>query len=87
MIEHISYLQSARMVTECYRVLRQGRCLRLVTPDLERILALAREPILNDLQARYLDFFTSTSLSKDYPSSATGGDQRPVPTLGSYIYL
>jgi predicted SAM-dependent methyltransferase len=42
MIEHISYDQGLRLLTECYRVLKPGGKVRISTPDLSFIINLYR---------------------------------------------
>lgn len=41
MIEHVDYATGARMLAECFRVLKPGGRVRLATPDIDRVLALA----------------------------------------------
>ncbi len=42
LIEHISYKQGQRTLSECRRVLKPGGVIRLATPDLERLVAVYR---------------------------------------------
>lgn len=49
LIEHITFDDGRRMLSECIRILRPGGRLRLSTPDYDRVLALAREPLEPEL--------------------------------------
>lgn len=42
LIEHISYKQGQRALSECRRVLKPGGVIRLATPDLERLISVYR---------------------------------------------
>ena len=53
MIEHASYEQGLRLLAESFRVLKPGGKLRVVTPDLEALVSLLREP-LTDIQRHYV---------------------------------
>jgi predicted SAM-dependent methyltransferase len=70
MIEHVPYGDAAGMLRQCYRVLRPGGVLRVVTPDLAAILSLYG-PSLSDLQQRYLSWFCGQLLPAGHPRSAT----------------
>ena len=59
MIEHISHKDGAKMVTECYRVLRKGGVIRLVTPDLAAVLGIYSAQ-LSPTQQAYLDWMART---------------------------
>jgi predicted SAM-dependent methyltransferase len=39
-IEHMTYSEGARMLAECYRVLKPGGKIRIATPNLDNILSL-----------------------------------------------
>jgi predicted SAM-dependent methyltransferase len=56
MIEHIPYADAQRMIAECYRVLRPGGTIRVVTPDLAFLRSLLDESPLASRQA-YFDFY------------------------------
>ena len=53
MIEHLSYAEGQRCLTECHRILRPGGRIRVATPSLDRLIRLY-DPELTDLQRRYL---------------------------------
>lgn len=55
MIEHIPYAQARAMVSECFRVLRPGGVIRLVTPNLA-FLATLLERDLTPFQHAYIDY-------------------------------
>jgi predicted SAM-dependent methyltransferase len=44
MIEHVDYQGGARMLGECFRVLRPGGRIRISTPSLEFLIALIERP-------------------------------------------
>jgi predicted SAM-dependent methyltransferase len=56
MVEHIPYEDAERMVAECFRVLRPGGTLRIVTPDLAFLRALLDGSPL-PLRDAYLDHY------------------------------
>lgn len=59
MIEHVPYDAALRMLKECYRVLKPDGVLRIVTPDLEKILSIYPHPSQADGQ-RYLQWMSKT---------------------------
>ena len=63
--EHISEADGARMITECFRVLRPGGTLRLATPDLAWVESLRRS-VLSPEQTRYVAWM-SAGLGKAGP--------------------
>lgn len=70
MIEHVPYEKGAYMLRECYRVMRPGGAIRMITPDLSVILALhSRE--LSAEQERYLQWFCQTFVPERPPSAAS----------------
>jgi len=63
LIEHLSFADGARMLRECYRVLKPGGRIRVATPNLEAYLGLfAGEP--GALGRHYLEWFTAKYLSE-----------------------
>lgn len=56
-IEHIPLEAGEHMIAECFRVLRPGGVVRIATPDLERIAALAATA-LDDDQRHYVDYIS-----------------------------
>jgi predicted SAM-dependent methyltransferase len=70
MIEHVPYKKGAYMLQECYRVMRRGGVIRVITPDLSAILGLhSRERSAE--QERYLHWFCQTFVPERAPSSAS----------------
>jgi predicted SAM-dependent methyltransferase len=59
MIEHVSYEKGSHMLRECYRVMRRGGVIRIVTPNLSAILGLFG-PELSAEEDRYLQWFCHT---------------------------
>lgn len=55
MIEHIPYAQARAMVRECFRILRPGGVIRLVTPNLEFLNTLLQRD-LTPFQDAYIDY-------------------------------
>lgn len=56
MIEHVPYASGLRMLRECARVLRPSGRIRVATPDVDAILALARTPLTEE-QREYVSWF------------------------------
>jgi predicted SAM-dependent methyltransferase len=56
MIEHIPYADAVRMVRECFRVLRPGGTIRLVTPDLAFLRGLL-DGAPDPRREAYFDFY------------------------------
>jgi predicted SAM-dependent methyltransferase len=59
MIEHLTYAEGRRCLTECRRVLRSGGRIRVATPSLDRLIPLYGDD-LTDLQQRYLRWSIDT---------------------------
>jgi predicted SAM-dependent methyltransferase len=61
MIEHISWQAGARMLDECFRIMKPGATIRVATPDLAVLLALYTAP--RDATAeRYVRWITDRAL-------------------------
>lgn len=70
MIEHVPYDKGAFMLRECYRVMRRGGAIRVITPDLSAILGLhSRE--LSAEQERYMQWFCQTFVPDRPPSASS----------------
>jgi predicted SAM-dependent methyltransferase len=69
MIEHVPYQKGEYMLTECYRVMRKGGVIRVVTPDLAAIVGLYRHDLSFD-QNEYLLWFCRTFISEGCPRNA-----------------
>jgi predicted SAM-dependent methyltransferase len=61
MIEHLEHGTGARMLRECFRVLKPGGVIRVSTPDLAVLLRLYR-PDLAEIERRYLSYIVRWSL-------------------------
>ena len=59
MIEHVDWVQGGVMLRECWRVLKPGGIIRLVTPDLQQLTRLLSGP-LTELEQSYLDYCVRT---------------------------
>lgn len=70
MIEHVPYEEGAYMLRECYRVMRRGSVIRVITPDLSAILGLFG-PDLSAEQQRYLQWFCQTFAPERAPSAVS----------------
>lgn len=66
MIEHIPYTGAYNMLSECYRVLKPGGTLRIVTPDMVFLMGLYqnREESINK---RYVDWNCDTFIKESAP--------------------
>ena len=69
MIEHVPHEKGTYMLRECYRVMRRGGVIRVITPNLSAILGLY-SPVLSAEQERYLQWFCQT-FTPDRPPSAS----------------
>lgn len=70
MIEHVPYLKGAHMLRECFRVMRRGGTIRLITPDLSAILGLHNSELSAE-QKRYLQWFCHTFAPERAPGAAS----------------
>jgi predicted SAM-dependent methyltransferase len=59
MIEHVPYQKGARMLQECYRVMREEGVIRVITPDLAAIVGLYNGELCPD-QQEYTEWFCQT---------------------------
>lgn len=59
MIEHIPFADGVGMLRECHRILRPGGVVRIVTPNLPRIIGLYGATT-TDAQKQYLDWLAAT---------------------------
>jgi len=57
MIEHIPYLEGFSMLSECYRILREGGTIRITTPNLAFLIDLYKNDN-SDVQNEYMKFAT-----------------------------
>ena len=56
MIEHITYIQSQQMLSECYRILKPGGRIRISCPDLQFLIDMYLNP--QEIHRRYMDYYT-----------------------------
>lgn len=66
MIEHIPYEAALTMLRECFRVMRLGGVIRVVTPDFRAVAALHNQP-WSPIQQAYFDFFRQHFIPEDHP--------------------
>ena len=59
MIEHLTFADGRRCLSECHRVLRSGGRIRVATPSLDRLILIYGDE-LTDLQRRYLRWSIDT---------------------------
>lgn len=69
MIEHISHAGAANMLAECWRVLRPGGRVRIMTPDIHFLAGLLG-PDLTDQQRAFIAFQAAEYLLGDEPHAA-----------------
>jgi predicted SAM-dependent methyltransferase len=69
MIEHVPYESAQRMIRECFRVMRPGATIRIVTPDLAFLRSLL-DGVEHPLRAAYFDFYKRRN-RLDEPFTAT----------------
>lgn len=81
MIEHISLGDARSLLTECRRVLRPGGVLRLVTPDLDRLLEITSAPTHDEATQFYIS--TMNSVVPDIP---TDDRDNPVYVLNRLMH-
>ncbi len=54
-IEHIKFEQAVFHLEECYRILKRGGKIRIVTPDLEALTNMHNNKNIDEIQKEYLD--------------------------------
>jgi len=69
MIEHVPYPKGRSMLQECYRVLRPGGIIRVITPDLATIIGLYGPDQCSE-QRQYLQWFFEAFLHDGSPPNA-----------------
>jgi predicted SAM-dependent methyltransferase len=70
MIEHVPHEKGTYMLRECYRVMRQGGVIRVITPNLSAILGLY-SLVLSAEQEKYLQWFCQTFTPERPPSASS----------------
>jgi predicted SAM-dependent methyltransferase len=71
MIEHISYPGAVSMLGECFRVMRPGGVIRVVTPDFSALLRLYRNHA-DGVESEYHDYFMKHFIPPKHPSTMAG---------------
>jgi predicted SAM-dependent methyltransferase len=86
MIEHITYKQVEAMLGECFRVLKPGGVIRLVTPDFKFLVNLYQND-KNDINAQYIKWNSDLFIGKRAPHDAISVVNNYVRDWGhKYIY-
>jgi predicted SAM-dependent methyltransferase len=62
MIEHITFAQGRFMIRECFRIMKAGSIIRIVTPSIGFLLRLFSED-RSDLENRYIEWATNQFMS------------------------
>jgi predicted SAM-dependent methyltransferase len=70
MIEHVPHQKGARMLQECYRVMRGGGVIRVVTPNLAAIIGLYGGELCPE-QQEYLLWFCRTFVQDGPPDAVS----------------
>src|SRR5215469_514825 len=70
MIEHLSYREGVCMLKECYRVLREGGGIRVITPNLASIIGLYSHD-LRATQKEYIEWICKTFARGEPPSAVS----------------
>ena len=85
MIEHVPFDQGLRMLRECYRVLKPGGTIRLATPNMDRIAALATtDP--TPAQMRYVEWAIRTHVPHVLPATQTENTYRPTYVINNFFW-
>lgn len=69
MIEHVPYAKGKTMLSECFRVLKPGGILRIVTPDLKFLIGLYQND--NKINKDYVEWSSDLFLKDLAPHNAT----------------
>ena len=67
MIEHITYNDAKRMISECFRILKPGGVIRISTPDLSFLVDLYKDN-KSEVQTQFIRHSTDTWLDTPYSS-------------------
>ncbi len=67
MIEHITYNDAKRMISECFRVLKPVGVIRISTPDLSFLVDLYKDN-KSEVQTQFIRYSTDTWLDTPYSS-------------------
>jgi SAM-dependent methyltransferase len=81
MIEHISLRDARSLLVECRRVLRRGGVLRLVTPNLDRLLDMTWAPIPDEPSQFYI-----STMNSELPEIPAGDTDNPVYVLNRVMH-
>ena len=80
MIEHLTFPQGQRMLTECFRVMKEGGRIRIATPDLKQIIRLYTHPDQADSSA-YREWLLRSFMPNDLTNQ-----QHPCFALNKMFY-
>jgi len=70
MIEHVSYQEGVGMLKECYRVLRVGGVIRVITPNLATIIGLYIDDLCG-AQKEYVEWICQTFVRESPPNAVS----------------
>jgi SAM-dependent methyltransferase len=85
MIEHVSFEAGQYMLSECWRVLRRGGAIRIATPNLDRITALATaSPSVE--QQRYASWAIENHVSYALQAESPADDYRPAYVINNFFW-
>jgi SAM-dependent methyltransferase len=85
MIEHVPFDQGQKMLRECYRVLKPGGQIRIATPNLERIAALATASPSVD-QTRYASWAIDNHVPYALRAKSPAEEYRPAYVINNFFW-
>ena len=85
MIEHVPFDQGQKMLAECYRVLKRGGKIRIATPNLDQIAALAT-PSPSVEQKRYASWAIEHHVPYALRAESPADDYRPAYVINNFFW-